>query len=305
MRPRKILFFSRSVLFEHSVVRRQGDELSWAEQAFVKLARLINCEVECTKSGRVFESDLDTYAAIVSYACGRPTDLMQPESLDGSPPLTERGWKNLDAAVRGGKAYVAIHPGIWLLPEAVGADCLGHGSQQEARIKVVSPQFPGVEKLGESFSMVEEWFSLMRFAKDLHVVLVQDCAGMKKDTPGRPSLLRSPPVSRPRGLGCTTRDVCSTRPWAIARTCGRARSSSRFCWAGCRGRWAGWRPTSRPTSTRSLRRPNEFMKHETALTGDPDMTKPATHSRRSKAPHRPQQRLTRRDWLKKTWPRPA
>ena len=65
-------------------------------------------------------------------------------------------------------------------PRPCGADCLGHGSQQVARINVVSPQFPGAEKLGESFSMLEEWFSLMRFAKDLHVVLVQDCAGMDK-----------------------------------------------------------------------------------------------------------------------------
>jgi uncharacterized protein len=179
-RARKLLFFSRSVLFEHSVVHRQGDELSFAEKLFVNLARQIDCEVECTKDGRVFDRDLDGYAAVVSYTCGKPADLMKPESPDRSPPLSDRGWKNLDAAVRGGKPFVAIHPGIWLLPEAAGADCLGHGRQQEARINVVSPRFPGAEKLGESFSLMEEWFSLIRFAKDLHVVLVQDCAGMDK-----------------------------------------------------------------------------------------------------------------------------
>ena len=108
-------------------------------------------------------------------------------------PLSERGWKNLDAAVRGGKPFVAIHPGIWLLPEAAGADCLGHGSQQEARIKVVSPRFPGAEKLGESFSMIEEWFSLIRFAKDLHVILVQDCAGMNKEAPADRRCYDRPP----------------------------------------------------------------------------------------------------------------
>ena len=54
-RPRKILFFSRSVLFEHPVVHREGDELSFAEKAFVNLARQIGCEVECTKDGRVFD----------------------------------------------------------------------------------------------------------------------------------------------------------------------------------------------------------------------------------------------------------
>ena len=165
------------------MVRRQGDELSLAEKALVEMARQIDCEVECTKDGRVFDRDLDAYAAVVSYTCGRPARSDEAGSAhgpDGNPPLSESGWKNLDAAVRGGKPFVAIHPGIWLLPEAAGADCLGHGSQQVARIKVVSPRFPGAEKLGDSFSMLEEWFSLIRFAKDLHVVLVQDCAGMDK-----------------------------------------------------------------------------------------------------------------------------
>jgi uncharacterized protein len=179
----RILLFSRSVLFEHPVIRRQGDELSLVEKACVKLAGQIGCEVECTKDGRVFDGDLNGYDAILAYTCGRPADLMKSDSPDGSPPLSDRGWRNLDAAVRGGKAFVAIHPGLWLLPEAGGADCLGHGTQQEARIQVVSPRFPGAEKLGDSFTMVEEWFSLIRFAKDLHVILVQDCSGMDKQSP--------------------------------------------------------------------------------------------------------------------------
>ena len=180
---RKILFFSRSALFEHPVIRREGGQLSLAEKALVEMARQIDCTADCTKDGRVFERDLDAYAAVVSYTCGRPEHLLKPikaDGHDGNQPLSEAGWNNLEAAVREGKPFVAIHPGLWLLPEAAGADCLGHGSQQVARINVVSPRFPGAEKLGESFSMLEEWFSLMRFAKDLHVVLVQDCAGMDK-----------------------------------------------------------------------------------------------------------------------------
>ncbi|NLF71096.1 MAG: ThuA domain-containing protein [Candidatus Anammoximicrobium sp.] len=192
-RPDKILFFTRSVLFEHSVVHRQGDELSLAEKALASLARQIDCDVECTKDGRVFDRALDPYAAVVSYTCGRPADLMKPDSRDRSPPLSESGWKNLDAAVREGMPYVAVHPGLWLLPEAGGADCLGHGTQQVARIQVVSPQFPGAEKLGDSFSLLEEWFSLIRFAQDLHVILVQDCAGMNKDAPADRRCYDRPP----------------------------------------------------------------------------------------------------------------
>ena len=77
--PRRILFFSRSALFEHSVIRREGGQLSLAEQAFVKMARQIDCTVECTKDGRVFERDLDAYAAMVSYTCGRPEHLTEAD----------------------------------------------------------------------------------------------------------------------------------------------------------------------------------------------------------------------------------
>ncbi len=192
-RPQKILLFSRSVLFEHSVIRREGDELSLSEKAFTKLAGQIGCEVECSKDGQVFDGDLGAYAAIASYTCGRPEDLRKSASLDGSPPVSERGWENLDRAVRDGKPFVAVHPGIWLLPEAAGADCLGHGSQQEARIHVVSPDFPGAEKLARSFTMLEEWFSLVRFAEDLHVILVQDCSGMNKDAPADRRCYDRPP----------------------------------------------------------------------------------------------------------------
>jgi type 1 glutamine amidotransferase len=180
---RKILFFSRSVLFEHPVVRRQGTELSFAEKEFAAIAAQIGCDAQCTKDGGVFDRDLDAYAAVVTYSCGKPSDLMKQESLDNSPPLTERGWKNLDRAVQAGKPLVGVHPGIWLLGEAFGADFLGHGSQQVGRMVVVSPRFPGVAGLGESFSMMEEWFSLVRFAKDVHAVLVQDCSGMNKSAP--------------------------------------------------------------------------------------------------------------------------
>jgi type 1 glutamine amidotransferase len=190
---RKVLLFSRSALYEHSVIQRHGNELSFAEKIFVTLARQAGCAVECTKDGRVFEGDLSRYAAVVTYSCGHPADLMKPASLDHSPPLSERGWKNLDASVRGGLPLVGVHPGIWFLPQAFGADCFAHGGQQAAKMLVSSPRFPGTSGLGPSFSLFEEWFSLIQFAKDLHVVLVQDCAGMSKAAPLDRSCYDRPP----------------------------------------------------------------------------------------------------------------
>ena len=78
MKQRKVLFFSRSVLFEHPVIARQGQELSFAEKAFVDMTRGAGLNASCTKDGRVFDGDLDDFAAIVSYSCGSCEDMLKP-----------------------------------------------------------------------------------------------------------------------------------------------------------------------------------------------------------------------------------
>ncbi|NUQ64089.1 MAG: ThuA domain-containing protein [Pirellulales bacterium] len=190
---RRVLFFSRSVLFEHPVVHRNGEELSFAETQFVELARRAGLEADCTKDGSVFDGGLDGYAAIVSYSCGTMDDMLKPESKDHSAPISERGRQRLVDAVGAGKPLVAIHPGFLILPEVVGTGYVGHGQQQAGTMRIVSPKFPGTAGLGDSFSMTEEWFSLVDFAKDLHVVLVQETAGMQKEQPGDQKCYNRPP----------------------------------------------------------------------------------------------------------------
>ena len=183
MKERKILFFSRSVLFEHPVIARQGQELSFSEKAFVDMTRPAGLEISCTKDGRVFDGDLDEFAAVVSYSCGSAEDMLKAQAKDGSPPMSAQGVERLRKAVAGGKPFVGIHPGFWLLPEAVGCGYVGHGSQQTGTMQVVSPKFPGAQGCGPAFTMMEEWFSLRDFASDLHAVLVQDTQGMNKAQP--------------------------------------------------------------------------------------------------------------------------
>ncbi len=50
-------------------------------------------------------------------------------------------------------------------------------SQQVAAMRVTSPEFPGLEDAGKSFSFNEEWYALKNFAPDMHVILVQETAG--------------------------------------------------------------------------------------------------------------------------------
>ncbi len=45
----RLLYYTRSVGFEHSVVRRQGEKPSHSERVLAELARRLGFEVECTK----------------------------------------------------------------------------------------------------------------------------------------------------------------------------------------------------------------------------------------------------------------
>src|SRR5205823_9335322 len=68
----------------------------------------------------------------------------------------------------------------------LGGEFLNHGDQQEGRVRVVDPAFPGLERAGASFTITEEWYSLKNFAPDLHVMLVLEPEGMRDSPYKRP-----------------------------------------------------------------------------------------------------------------------
>ncbi len=189
----KVLYFTRSAGFQHSVVARHGDALSFSEVEFTKLCARQNIEVVCTKDGRIFDGDLEQFAAFAFYTSG---DLTKPVQGRDEPPMTLEGKKRFFAAVAAGKGFIGFHAAtdsfhsqgdrVSDYVAMIGGEFLTHGRPQEAVQRVVSPKFPGVEGLGESFKMKDEWYAQKNFAKDLHVILVQETAGMVDDCYQRP-----------------------------------------------------------------------------------------------------------------------
>ncbi|OHB73691.1 MAG: hypothetical protein A2V70_07885 [Planctomycetes bacterium RBG_13_63_9] len=198
-RKQKVLYFTRSADFEHSVVRRDGTRLSHSEKVLTEMGNRSGFEVECTKDGRVFDGDLAGYDAIAFYTSG---DLTRPNQRN-TPPMTARGKQNLLDAVAAGKGFMGFHaatdsfhsegkrdetqtevdPYIAML----GGEFVTHGAQQEVSLLITS-RFPGAGDLGcaEGIAFYDEWYALKNFAKDLHVILVQETAGMKGDCYQRP-----------------------------------------------------------------------------------------------------------------------
>ena len=190
-KKQKVLYFTRSVQFEHSVVHREGDNLSHSEKILTELGKGAGFDVECSKDGRLFDGDLNQYDALVFYTCG---DMSQP-SVDTAPPMSAEGKKRLVEAVAAGKPFVGVHSACYWGAEAgpddpylnmVGSRFISHGAQQEATMLVTSPTFPGAQGLGRSFRLLDEWYALSDFADDLHVVLAEDNEGMEGPMYQRP-----------------------------------------------------------------------------------------------------------------------
>jgi len=199
-RHRRLLMYTRSVGFQHPVVKRQGNELSLAERIVRSLGEKNNIDVVCEKDGRVFESaEFPKFDAFFFETQG---NLLSDKSLDGSPPMSITGKKALLDAVAGGKGFIGSHCASdtfhskgagWQNQERdqvdpyiamLGGEFIVHGDQQKAWMRVVDADFPGI-KGQKDFEMHEEWYALKNFAPDLHVILVQDTQGMKTDRRNR------------------------------------------------------------------------------------------------------------------------
>lgn len=197
-RHQKVLYFTRSAGFEHDAVKRKDGQPSISDRILTELGKRHSFEVVCTKDGRVFDGDLDQYDAIAFYTSGVLTNA-EPAN---DPPMSPRGKERLLHAIAAGKGFVGFHaatdsfhsegPSDQNQTEVdpyiamIGGEFIVHGAQQEAMIRIASPDFPGVKQFGEARKLQEEWYTLKNFAKDLHVILIEDNEGMEGDCYQRP-----------------------------------------------------------------------------------------------------------------------
>ncbi len=201
-KPRaKILFYTRSQTFEHSTIKRQGDQLGHSEKVLTELGRKHGFDVTCTKDGGMFTAEnIAKFDAFFFYTTG---DVTKPGG-DNQPPMSAEGKKLFLDAIAGGKGFLGSHCATDTFhssgdafenqPEdkrdpfirMIGGEFIRHGPQQEAAMLVTGPKFPGCSGLGESFRLHDEWYSLRNFAPDIHVILVQETKGMDGSDYKRP-----------------------------------------------------------------------------------------------------------------------
>src|SRR5262245_54539595 len=210
---KKLLFYSRSVAFQHDTVDlnkggqggRLGEKgkVAHAEQVMHNLGAEYGFDVVCSKDGRMFiPEEVEKFDAFFFLTQG---DIGAEKSLDGAPPVTPEGKKVLLDAIAAGKGFGGSHcaadtfhsPGhksgdyVHQDPpdpyiQMIGGEFISHGAQQKAVMRVCDPHWPGCEYL-KDFPLHEEWYSLKNFAPDLHVILAEENEGMKGRDYERPA----------------------------------------------------------------------------------------------------------------------
>lgn len=197
--PRKILFFSKSSGFEHSVISYKNGQPSHAEKVLTELGAKNGWQFTFSKDGSLFTPEyLAQFDAFFFYTTG---NLLEP-GTDGQPPMTAAGKQALLDAVKNGKGFIGSHSASDTFhtnneakkgPERyknfgaaadpyvrmLGGEFIKHGAQQAATMRCVDAKFPGLEKNAAGFNLNEEWYSLKDFSEDLHVLLVQETESMK------------------------------------------------------------------------------------------------------------------------------
>jgi uncharacterized protein len=207
-KTRKVLFFTKSSGFEHSVIKRQPDGSSFAGKILADLGQKHGIEFTESKDGSLFAPEyLAGFDAYMFYTTGDLTSAGQ----DKNPPMTPEGKAAFLDAIHNGKGFIGTHAatdtfhtnepggretrgsryrnyGDQADPyiKMIGGEFIIHNAQQESKMRVTDSKFPGMKAAGDGFVMHEEWYSNKEFAKNLHVLLVQETEGMKGNAYQRP-----------------------------------------------------------------------------------------------------------------------
>lgn len=197
---KKVLMVTKSVAFEHPVVKRaKPDELSMAEKIVVDLGKKNSIVVEATKNASQLNAEnLKNYAGVVFFTQG---NLIEKGNKDAGEPMKLEDRPAILDFVKNGGGFLGMHCGgadtfnhkFWVedgkkpFNVMVGGEFIGHGPQQVTRVDVVDPSFPAVKGWPKSFPLNDEWYCYDGFQKNMHVLMMLETEGMKHVMYERPA----------------------------------------------------------------------------------------------------------------------
>jgi len=221
--PLRVLYFTKSSGFEHSVIKQDNGNPSYSEKVLEKLGRREDIVFTTSKDGSLFSPEyLAQFDVLLFYTSGDLTTT----GTDRYPGITVQGLHALFDYVANGGGFVGLHAcsdtfhtqergggnnprrllryrnyGEHADPFArmLGGEFIRHGPQQVATATVTDRKFPGFDGFGDELKVMEEWYTLKDFRPDLRVLLLMQTAGMEGGDYARPPFPLA--WARPHGKG--------------------------------------------------------------------------------------------------------
>lgn len=221
--PLRVLYFTKSSGFEHSVIKQDNGGQSYSEKVLAKLGAAQDIVFTTSKDGSLFSAEyLAQFDVLLFYTSGDLTST----GNDRYPGITTAGLSALFDYVANGGGFVGLHAcsdtfhtmergggnnprrlqryrnnGAAADPfvRMLGGEFIRHGPQQVAIATITDRKFPGFDGFGDELKVNEEWYTLKDFAADNRVLLVMQTAGMQGGDYARPPYPLA--WARPHGKG--------------------------------------------------------------------------------------------------------
>lgn len=181
--PIQVLFLSKSSGFEHSVIHREKGELGHAEKIMLELGAKNNMKVVVTKDAGMINADqLKTFDVVMFYTTG---DLTKP-SKDNGTPMSEDAVAELYDWVKGGGAFCGMHTAADTFHDneayrkLSGGVFKTHGKQEVAKL-TVAKEHPITAHLGDSITLMDEWYIFRDVTDTYTPLLMIETKGMEQD----------------------------------------------------------------------------------------------------------------------------
>ncbi|RXK55520.1 ThuA domain-containing protein [Oleiharenicola lentus] len=221
--PLRVLYFTKSSGYEHSVIKQDNGNPSYSEKILTKLGEREDIVFTTSKDGSKFSPEyLAQFDVLLFYTSGDLTST----GNDRHPGITTAGLSALFDFVANGGGFVGLHAcsdtfhtmergggnnprrlqryrnyGAAADPfvKMLGGEFIRHGPQQVAIATITDRKFPGFDGFGDELKVNEEWYTLKDFMPDLRVLLVMQTAGMEGGDYARPPYPLA--WARPHGKG--------------------------------------------------------------------------------------------------------
>ena len=185
-RARRLLVLTKSSGWQHEVIAREGDRLSYMENVMMQLGARNGFEVTCTKdAGLINAKNLKNYDTVMFFTTGE----LNQTGTDGHPAMEDRARAALLRWIKNGGGFFGAHTATDTFHtyrpylKMAGGEFKTHGAQQYGTVNVVDPSFPGMAGIPVQFRIWDEWYvnEKVNLGKDMHVLMTLDTAGMDGD----------------------------------------------------------------------------------------------------------------------------